>query len=281
MRLEKCLQMVSITSVLLLVGCSKPVAKSGVPSNSGIPTVSSTGSPTGNTISLGDLFADLKAGPEFMDQKYGDKEVNIEGTLQGPAMIFGSFASEMDPDQRVDSLMLRGTFEDTGIGVKCEMAKSEPWQTVLPGQTIKIRGTGLSRFFPLELGTTNTYLILMKCEIVDAKPAQVPVLSVQAEQLVDEFLADPDACATKYDGKPLLVTGKLDVIDAESLFAHLSIESKGDVKLDCSFGMDRSTDYWSRIQSRSKGDIIGFLAESVGVSPADKKIDFYQCWERK
>jgi tRNA_anti-like len=118
---------------------------------------------------------------------------------------------------------------DTGaelFGIVCVLAQDkEPWAKISKGQKVKVRGRwtdeavspGLDECTLIELGTN---------------PAQ----QIAAEALADEFAKNKAAARTKYQDKPLVVTGVIVDAKPNELGAiRVFLKGAGETRVDCGF----------------------------------------------
>lgn len=118
---------------------------------------------------------------------------------------------------------------DTGaelFGIVCVLAQEkEPWAKISKGQKVKVRGRwtdeavspGLDECTLIEFGTN---------------PAQ----QIAAEALADEFAKNKAATRTKYQDKPLIVTGVIVDAKPNELGAiRVFLKGVGETRVDCGF----------------------------------------------
>lgn len=257
-------------------GATKPptdLAKPQSPQAAGSPTAtvetspSKSDSPETIKITIAQLLEDLKTGQDAVQKKYPGKPVEVKGNLPVISPAFASGLADRDLETPVDQIYLWETFGDTSIGVCCEMSEPEPWQTLRPGQTVRIRGLGRPSATEFKPNASDTYLVLEHAELVEAEPLGTETAATTAEELAQEFLADADACQKKYENQPLIITGKLDKL-------ALTLAAPDEVVIDC-----ETITPAKRLKEKSSGDEVKFLALAVGFDPANKKITLYSVFE--
>jgi hypothetical protein len=164
-----------------------------------------------------EFFKEYAAGWEAMTRKYEGKVIELRGEVErtfrnGPTDAFVALKVEKQI-----------------IGVRCKTVDRQPWATVAPGQTIKIKGV-----LPKELWVVAA---LVDCVFVDVGPyAAIPVTT---EELAKEHAADPAATKKKYHHKHLVVSGAV----ASKEFnnngsAVLGLKTDSPVKVTCIFDLD-------------------------------------------
>lgn len=272
-------------------GATKPptdLAKPQSPQAAGSPTAtvetspSKSDSPETIKITIAQLLEDLKTGQNAVQKKYAGKPVEVKGNLAVISPAFASGLAARDLETQVDQVYLWETFGDTSIGVCCEMSEPEPWQTLRPGQAVRIRGLGRPSATEFEPNNSYTYLVLEHAELVEAEPLGTETAATTAEELAQEFIADADACHKKYANQPLIITGKLDKLDfPENTFATVTLAAPDEVVIDCKTLLTPAEPYWKRLKEKSSGDEVKFLALAVGFDRANKKIPLYSVFELK
>ena len=112
------------------------------------------------------------------------------------------------------------------LGIVCVLAQEkEPWAKISKGQKIKIRGRWAE--VAVQPG-------LEECALVELGPN--PAQEVTAEALAEEFAKNKGAVRTKYQEKPLIVTGVIVDAKPNDLGAvRVFLKGAGETRVDCGF----------------------------------------------
>jgi uncharacterized protein (DUF1330 family) len=180
-------------------------------------------------------------------EKYGGKIIELTGVVKNVGREFTGTAY----------LHLEGAGDV--VGVTCYPADPEPWGKIVPGQSIKLRGTGEA---------TGAEAILRQCVFIETGPGLAIVVS--AEQLAQEYAADREAATKKYANKYLLVSGEIAQKDAEdSGAAKILLKGVGNVRVRCQF--PAAEEDWTR--SMRSGQQLRALGQySMGTDPNEAQL---------
>jgi hypothetical protein len=208
---------------MLLAGCNRREAVK--PAAGAAPVAASDAAgPRVFRLTPEAFFAEFKANPDAIHEKYQGGSLEIAGTVEevGANLASNSVVS------------IRAGGEKDAIGllpvVQCVMTDPEPWAKLARGQQATIRGD--IGYLPFQANMEN-------CRIVASGPPTV--LTVSASQLASE-LADKDKFKKTYAGKNVIVTGKVVEKKADTAGAiSLALEGVGGTDVHCDFAMIEST----------------------------------------
>ncbi len=140
--------------------------------------------------------------------------------------------------------------------VQCFTAKEDPWGRVAPGQTVKLKGrcehTGL--------------LTLSGCVILEASGPEA--VAVTAQQLVQEYEADPKGASDKYKGRHLKLSGevlKTAPVEGKS-YSRLTMKTSGKKGVACYF-MKVAEDPLKDLRTGQRVTVLGRFDQET--SPTD------------
>jgi hypothetical protein len=184
--------LLSIAFLAGLVGCSKPNKPKNKHSH---PAASSTSETETSSTSepvkmrVNDLGAQWAADKEGTEKMYGDRVLEVSGTIS-------SFSVDLNGRRFIDLPCGSKNKEIPSIAVFTR--DREPWARVGPGQQVTMRGK-------LHFGGTGPYL--SEADIVN--PGPNTSITLTAQDLAAEASKDGKAIDAKYKGKGLIVVGKV------------------------------------------------------------------------
>jgi hypothetical protein len=168
-------------------------------------------------LTAGEYAKELRKDAKVAQDKYKGKIVELSGTVTQAAQGFegkGSYLSIETPDPNV---------RFGNPDVMCMSSDSQFFAQFGRGQTIRIKGKA------------NFLGQLESCEVVEkGKDTQILVAS---ETLAKDFTADRDKALEKYDGKTLVVSGKISAIKPYPGLKVKYVELTGDGKtaIECRY----------------------------------------------
>jgi hypothetical protein len=169
------------------------------------------------TLKAREFFDEYQFNKSSAQKKYQDKVVELDGTVDS-----------MGQDWTRNQSFIHLFISDKVAGVRCVTIDPEPWATVVPGQTVKIKGR-----WPAGIATATA--TLTDCVFVDTGTS--PAITLSAEQLAKEYAADRKAVRKKYDGKYLVVDGE--IVRREQISKRgastISLKGDGSVRVACFF----------------------------------------------
>lgn len=165
-------------------------------------------------VTAADFLAEYKKNSQATKEKYAKKIVELTGEVTNMGTNFSN-----DPYL---TLKVEGDF----VGVMCITRTATPWASVLPGQTVTIKGEWPEFAFAAAL---------VNCSVMKTGPAKH--FELTAEALAKEVAADTDDQTNKkYKDKYIVLSGK--VIDKTFNSAGagtLTLETSGKPAVKCSF----------------------------------------------
>jgi len=144
-------------------------------------------------------------------------------------------------------------------GVRCVTVDKQPWNKVVPGQKVKLRGTLADNSTPM----------LLQCEILET--GESPALVVTAEQLAKEAAADAEGTDKKYKGKPLIVTGEIVELKPAKGEEYLKLKGDDQRKVYCVFPLQGDM-----IAGLKEGQRVKILGQYSGTH--NKTVDLILCF---
>lgn len=136
------------------------------------------------SLTAEELEAEYQKDKQATEKKYKGKTIELSGVV---AAVYGE-----------ETAFIGLVAGKRTRGLPCVMIDKEPWSTVAPGQTIKLRGPW---------ATYGELPALYDCVIVEAGPNPAVVLT--AAKLADEYAADAKGVKKKYTGKYVILTGEV------------------------------------------------------------------------
>jgi len=170
--------------------------------------------------------------------KYRGKLIELVGAIMGV---------DRTPTRK-GLLILQGAPGDL-VGVQCSTKDIQPWLKALPGQTVRLKGRGAQR---------DSGPMLEQCTILEVSGPVPP--SLTAEELAKEYAAGPVAAQRKYEGKHLLVSGKVEEVTVkETKLAWVAFKTAGGPQVFCVF-TPFFEDQWSTLKPGQKVKVLGQYA---------------------
>ena len=165
------------------------------------------------TLTAEQFYKEYEDDRAATQQKYKNKVIELSGTVQ-----------TMGHNAQDDTYLMLKTRNEFA-GVLCVAADESPWNKVIPGQKVKIKGK-----FP-EMAFSAA---LVACVVTEVEKS--PVITLTADQLAKEYKADRPAAEKKYQDKYLILTGELADRQFNSAGAvSIQLKTEGPVKVTCSF----------------------------------------------
>jgi len=162
------------------------------------------------------LYEECEKNAAAAQAKYGDKVVELTGEVR-------EVKAALDLKGGTIYLYVGADKDD----VWCSSKEGQPWAQVAPGSRVKFRGKLVSAVLRPELDD---------CVVLEASPN--PALALTSDQLAREYAADPQATNKKYDGKTLIVEGKVaEVQDEDTSMVRVFLKTDGNVRVLCTFAL--------------------------------------------
>lgn len=188
-------------------------------------------------------------------QMYKHKVLEVTGVV-----------AEFDSDEKYDQIRLETKVEGKSLPKwECQLAESDPWNRLLPGQQVTVKGT---------LINDGGRKVLRDTVVVEAGPPTEMPLSKTASEIATSFLADRDAYASDVRDKWLIIQGAIAEIDRKNHTVVLKGTDK--VKVRCQFA-DRSSLHWHRFAKHQIGDTVRLLGRNA--SPDEDAVSIWSVRE--
>jgi uncharacterized protein (DUF1330 family) len=162
-------------------------------------------------------YDDYQRDKQAAFKKYFGKVVELSGVVES-----------MGQDPRAGRSFIHLRASEATHGVQCITLDPEPWATVSPGQTVRLKGT-----WPKETAVSTATL----GDCVFVKKGPNPAIAISAVDLAKEYAADKDAAIKKYENKYLIVDGEIVHKETISKRGTVTVALTGDggVRVACFF----------------------------------------------
>ncbi len=175
--------------------------------------------------------------------------------------------AEFDSNEKYDQIRLETKVEGKSLPKwECQLAESDPWNRLLPGQQVTVKGT---------LINDGGRKVLRDAVIVEIGPAIEMPLTKTATEIAAAFLADQNAYSKEVRNKWLIIEGAITEIDRENHTVVLRGTDKMNVR--CKFSAQTNSLHWQRFAKHKVGDTVRLLGGN-GL-PDDDAVSILDAWE--